>query len=148
MKKDPEKYRKHFEENDRLGTVFGCKFVSINEEECFYEYEVSREHFNPNGTLHGGTLFSVMDSCQGAFIHFILEDIYKYAATGTATIRYKAPVLEGKIKIRTWLVEKLNRKLILCSSAVNDSGIEVATLEEIWIAIKASSDDTLSEKNI
>lgn len=135
MKKDPVEYGKNFEKNDHLGNVFGCKLISITEEECIYEYAVSKNHFNPNGTLHGGTLYSVMDTSQGAFIHFILEDTYKYAATGTATIRYLAPVTEGKIKIRTWLKERARRRYIILSSAVNEAGIEVATLEEIWIAI-------------
>lgn len=135
MKKDSIQYGNNFQNNDHLGTLFGCKLVSVSEEECIYEYEVSKNHFNPNGTLHGGTLFSVMDTSQGAFIHFILEDTYKYAATGTATIRYLAPVTEGKIKIKTWLKEKAKRRYILLSTAYNESGKEVATLEEIWIAI-------------
>jgi uncharacterized protein (TIGR00369 family) len=135
MKKNTFEYTSNFQKNDHLGTLFGCKLISVTEEECIYEYEVSKQHFNPNGTLHGGTLFSVMDTSQGAFIHYILEDKYKFAATGTASIRYLAPVTKGKIKIRTWLKEKAKRKYIILSSAINEEGSEVATLEEIWIAI-------------
>ncbi|HMV44679.1 MAG TPA: PaaI family thioesterase [Leptospiraceae bacterium] len=133
--KDKEEYKIFFESHDALGKVFGAKFISITEEECIYEYEVSKNHFNPNGTLHGGALFSVMDSCQGAFFHYIVDDIYKFGATGTASIRYLAPITGGKIKIKTWLKEKVRRRFILLSTAYDESGKEVATLEEIWIGI-------------
>ncbi|TGN07936.1 PaaI family thioesterase [Leptospira ilyithenensis] len=135
MEKQTLDYIQNFETNDKLGGLFGSKCISVSKEECFYEYIASPDHFNPNGILHGGALYTVMDSSQGAFIHYILEDIYKCGATGTATIRYLAPVSEEKIKIRTWLKEKDKRKYIICSEAMNESETIVATLEEIWIAI-------------
>ncbi len=134
--KDPEKYRKLFAEKDRLGSVLGCKFINISEKSCIYEYEPREDHFNPNGILHGGALFSVMDSSQGAFIHFILDPAYKYAATGTAIIKFHAPVTKGTITIRSWLKQTERRKLYVCSSATNSEGKEIATLDEIWIAIQ------------
>ena len=133
----PQEFAKFFEKTDRLGALFGNKMISISKDECLCEYQVSPEHFNPNGILHGGALYSVMDSSEGAFVHFTLDEKFKYAATGTSTIKYKAPVTSGKIRIRTWLKEIQNRKLFVCSSATDESGLEVAQLEEIWIASPA-----------
>ena len=138
MDPSEEHARKHgetFAKKDRFGSLLGCKFVAVSKTECIYEYEPREEHFNPNGILHGGALFSAMDSSQGAFVHFILDPIYQYAATGTATIRFQAPVLKGTIRIRTWLKQIERRKLFIWSSAFDGQSKEVATLEEIWIAI-------------
>ena len=132
---NPEQYAKDFEGADALGDLLGAKFISVNDKECLYEYEAQEGHYNPNGILHGGALYSVMDSSQGAFVHFILDPQYKFAATGTATIRYNAPVTRGKIKIRTWLEKIERRKMFIQSSATDSKGTEVATLDEIWIAI-------------
>jgi uncharacterized protein (TIGR00369 family) len=135
MNKSAKDYIDSFSKRDGLGTLLGCKFLSISSQECIYEYEARPEHYNPNGNLHGGALFSAMDSSQGAFIHYILESKYKYAATGTATVRFLAPVQEGTLRIRTWLKGTERRKMFVSSTAVDQSGNEVATLEEIWIAI-------------
>ncbi len=128
---------KMFSSKDRLGHLLGAKLILLSKEECIFEYKVNPEHFNPNGILHGGALFSVMDSSQGAFLHFILDDSYKFAATGTATIKFLAPVLDGTLRIRTWLKGTERRKFFVNSTAQNESGIEIATLEEIWVAALA-----------
>ena len=88
IRRDPGAYIKYFEAHDKFGNLLGARILSITSEECLCEYTVSPAHFNPNGILHGGTLYGVMDSIQGAFVHFILDAKYRMAATGTATIRY------------------------------------------------------------
>lgn len=128
-------YIQFFLATDRLGKMFNSRFLSITPEECIYEYDFAPEHTNPNGTLHGGALFSVMDSSQGALIHYDLDKKFRAAATGTATIKYLAPVTGGTIRIRTFKNAIHGRKAFLTSIATNDSGKEVATLEEVWIFI-------------
>ncbi len=135
IRKDAAAYMKLFAERDQLGALLGGKMISLNHEECVYEYTASPAHYNPNKILHGGALYSVMDSSQGAFVHFILEPKFSCAATGTATIRYEAPVREGVIQIRTWLKSQEGRKLFVSSEARAKGGGVVATLEEVWIAI-------------
>ena len=127
-------YIEYFEKNDKLGSLFKMKITKVDEQECLCEYTVQEAHFNPNGILHGGALYSVMDSSQGAFIHINLGSQFKYAATGTATIKYLAPAREGKVLIRTWFKEIQGRKHFLNSEARNEKGDLLATLEEIWIA--------------
>ena len=135
MKTNPQKYIEQFQANDKFGQIFKAKFVSISESECFYEYNFNTEHCNPNGILHGGTLYGVMDSSQGALIHFTLEDTYRAAATGTATIKYLAPVTEGTVKIRSYIKNHEGRKVFINSEAFDKDEKLVATLEEIWIKI-------------
>jgi acyl-coenzyme A thioesterase PaaI-like protein len=133
--KNPAEFLSFFREHDKLGALVGAHPVSINQDECTYEYQASPGHYNPNDILHGGALYSAMDSCQGAFVHFILEDIYEGAVTGTSTIKYLRPIKAGKIRIRTWLAAKERRKLFVSTSATDEAGNEVAQLEEIWICL-------------
>lgn len=138
MSKDPRSYIESFKKTDRMGSIFEPTIVSLSSEECIYEYEVNPAHYNPNGILHGGALYTIMDSSQGMFVHFLLNDLdplFKAAATGTATIKYLAPLRSGKVRIRTWLKEKQGRKIFVNSTATDESGKEVAALEEIWIGI-------------
>lgn len=133
--KDPAAYLAKFAELDKMGALVGARAISISSEECIFEYDVRPEHFNPNGILHGGALYTVMDSSQGVFVHFDLDESFKAAATGTATIKYLAPVRSGRIKIRTWMKGREGRKLFVNSTATDENGKDVAVLEEIWIAI-------------
>jgi uncharacterized protein (TIGR00369 family) len=124
-----------FVREDRFGRFVGARLVSVNESECVYEYEVNPAHFNPNNILHGGVLFSVMDSSQGMLVHFPPKAA-GFAATGTATIRYLAPVRQGKITVRTRIDRWEGRKGFVVSEAFSDDGALVARLEEIWIRMK------------
>jgi acyl-CoA thioesterase len=135
MKFTPEEYKEHFKDKDKFAQLFGAQFISVNETECLYEYNFNPAHCNPSGILHGGTLYGVMDSSQGALIHFTLEETYRAAATGTATIKYLAPVTEGKVKIRSYFKGSEGRKVFVNSEAFSEDGKLVATLEEVWVKI-------------
>ena len=65
MTKSSTDYIQGFMEKDKLGKNFNSRFVSITKDECIYEYDFDPNHTNPNGILHGGALYSVMDSSQG-----------------------------------------------------------------------------------
>lgn len=125
----------HFIAQDRLGALIGARFVSLEGEVCVYRYEASAAHHNPGGTLHGGALFTAMDSSQGMLVYSLVDAPQTAAATGTATIKDLAPVQRGTIQITTTLARREGRKLFLHSEAVDDAGTLVAVLDEIWIAI-------------
>lgn len=135
--KDAESYAAQFITQDKLGALLNAKFISLTPTECVYEYEVNPNHLNPNGILHGGALFTIMDSSQGMLMHFILDGAFKAAATGTATIKYFVPIQSGTIRIHTMLEERQNRKYFISSVAKDMSGKQVALLEEIWIGLPA-----------
>ena len=134
LRRDVSAYKSAFQMEDQLGQLVGARLVSLNETEVIYEYTVKRAHFNPNGILHGGALFSVMDSSQGALMHYVLADEFSRAVSGTATIRFEAPVSAGSISIRTTLKRREGRKYFVDSVARQENKV-VAKLEEIWIAI-------------
>jgi uncharacterized protein (TIGR00369 family) len=130
---DPEA----FIAQDRLGALLGARFVSLASDECRYEYDVDPRHLNPAGILHGGALFTVMDTSQGMLVVSRLDASFRAAATGTATIKYLAPVREGTISVRTTLIRREGRKLFVHSEAFDSRGTTVAVLDETWIAMLA-----------
>jgi acyl-coenzyme A thioesterase PaaI-like protein len=135
LRVDAAEYLRVFSERDLFGTRVGHRYVSISRAECISEYTAQSEHTNPNGIVHGGALYSAMDSAQGAFMHFILDATFSFAATGTATIRYDAPLRDETVHIRTWLERSEGRKFFIASEAkVADK--RVALLNEVWIAVK------------
>ena len=85
--------------------------------------------------MHGGALFTAMDSSQGMLVFSLLDTSDQVGATGTATIKYLAPVRKGKILIRTRLTGRERRKLFVRSEAFTPEGTAVAVLDEIWISI-------------
>jgi len=128
-----------FVARDRLGAVVGARFVSLEPAErpteCRYEYDAVEAHHNPGGILHGGALFTVMDSSQGMLTHAVLAGSGEIAATGTATIKYLAPVWSGRIQVRTILERREGRKLHVRSEATDQAGKLVATVHEVWIVL-------------
>lgn len=132
----PHEYAKKFQSKDAFGSLIGHKIVALNEKECLSEIEVHSALFNPTGILHGGVLFGAMDSSQGAFVHFDRSRDYQVAVTGTATVKYLQPVKEGKVSIRTWPQSREGRKIFVSSEARDSNGVLLATLDEIWIALK------------
>jgi len=133
--RDKDSYIAYFIARDRLGALVGAKYVSLTSDECVYEYVVDPEHYNPGGILHGGALYTAMDSSQGMLAHFILDDAYKAAATGTATIKYLKPLRSGTIRIHTVLEDRQGRKYYFKSIARDNDGAEVAILDEVFIGI-------------
>lgn len=124
-----------FVANDRFGAALGARYVSLAGDVCVYEYDAGEGHWNAGGTLHGGALFTAMDSSQGMLVFSLIAPPFSGAATGTATIKYVAPVRRGRMRITTQLTKREGRKLFVHSEAADEAGAIVAVLDETWIAI-------------
>jgi uncharacterized protein (TIGR00369 family) len=130
-----EEFIAWFTARDGIGQVLGFRLVALGDDFCEYEYTVNPQHLNPNGILHGGALFTAMDSSQGAFVCWTLDPAFRFAATGTATVKYLAPVTEGTIRIRTTLTGRERRKIFVHTVATDAAGREVAVMDQIWVAV-------------
>lgn len=133
-----------FVNGDRFGAFIGARFVSLIDGVCTYEYDVTDAHFNPGGILHGGALYSVMDTSQGMLVYSLVQPP-ELAVTGTSTIKYLAPVKRGRIVVTTSLARREGRKLFLHSDAVDETGVRVAVLDEVWIQLQVGPSSGTSE---
>lgn len=137
---DRDAFVANFVRNDGLGAVVGARFVSLSDTECVYEYYAKPGHHNPNRILHGGALFTAMDSSQGMFVCSFESEFAGPPATGTATIKFLAPVSSGRILIRTTLSRREGRKLFVHTDATDETGKTVATMDEVWIYLLRAPD--------
>ncbi|MBI3396474.1 MAG: PaaI family thioesterase [Spirochaetia bacterium] len=133
--KNLEEYRKLF--HDRFGQHIGCEMLEITQEYCVYRLDAKEHHWNPNKVTHGGAIFSAMDSCQGAFVHYLLDLSTSFGTTAEATIRYKKPHLVGPLTIRTTLRDRKRNLLFVETSAQNSEGEVVAVLSEKWMVLSS-----------
>lgn len=128
-----EEYKQHF--NDHFGRTVGYTMTAISEKESVYEMQVEMKHWNPNGIMHGGALFSVMDSGQGALVHFILDSRSVFGTTAEATIRYRRPHKTGRVLVRTTVQDRKRSLLFVRSEAFNEAGELLAELTEKWMVL-------------
>ncbi len=128
-----EEYRKLFD--DKFGRHVGCEMVEITQDHCVYRLDVKDHHWNPNRVAHGGAIFSAMDSCQGAFVHYILDVKKNFGTTAEANIRYRKAHAAGPITIRTTLREKKRNILFVETTAENEKGELIAVLSEKWMVL-------------
>lgn len=128
-----EEYRKAF--NDHFSRTVGYEMKAISESESVYEMVVEQKHWNPNQIMHGGALFSIMDSGQGALVHYILDTKKVFGTTAEATIRYRKPHREGRIVVRTTVRERRRNLMYVRTEAFNEQGELLAELTEKWMVL-------------
>jgi acyl-CoA thioesterase len=122
-----------FHEQDHYAAKLGYKPVRVGKGEAEYEITIDASFHNPPGTLHGGLLFSIMDSSQGAAVFSILSnEPGKNAATAKAEMRYKKPVISGKLRVIS-KCEPMKKSLLPVNSlAYNEAGEVVAEMQAVW----------------
>ena len=128
-----EEYKKAF--NDHFSRTVGYEMTAISRSQSVYEMIVEEKHWNPNNIMHGGALFSVMDSGQGALVHYILNTKEVFGTTAKATIRYRKPHKEGRIVVRTTVTERKRSILYVRTEAFNEQGDLLAELTEKWMIL-------------
>ena len=88
--------------------------------------EVDPAFFNPNGVLHGGVVYTLVDSSMGIAVSSGLME-GEHCATIDVTISYLAPVREGTLRVES-NVTKQGRSIAFVESKVtDDQGRLVAT---------------------
>jgi acyl-CoA thioesterase len=70
--------------------------------------EVQKEHLNPNGVVHGGALFTLLDTCLGAALMQRLE-AGEICATLQISMNFLKPVFAGTVECRARVVSKGKR---------------------------------------
>ena len=70
--------------------------------------EVRKEHLNPNGVVHGGALFTLLDTCLGAALMQRLDE-GEICATLQISMNFLKPVFAGTVECRAHVVSKGKR---------------------------------------
>ena len=83
---------------------------------------VSDEHFNADGVVHGGAIFTLADSALGYGIQNCLR---KPCTTAEMKINYFRPVVGGSMTARSRII-RAGRRLVVARAEVHCDGSQVA----------------------
>lgn len=91
---------------------------------CNAALDVRAELLNPNGVVHGGALFSMVDTVMGAALFTTLEP-GELCATVEIKIHFLQPVSKGKMRCRTRLVHR-GRRIAVLEAHINVGRLQIA----------------------
>jgi uncharacterized protein (TIGR00369 family) len=88
------------------------------------ELEVGARHLNPNGTVHGGLLATLVDTTMGAAVRSAVDE-EDVPATSQLTVTYLRPGKPGTLLV-TAKVSKRGDSLTMCEADVEQDGKSLA----------------------
>ena len=97
--------------NDKFIELIGIRIVELDEGYCKGELEVTDQHMNPLGTVHGGCLYTLADTVAG------------FAA---ASCGFEGPTLSGNMY---FLRPTMGVKKLTCESRVVKNGKSIRVVE-------------------
>jgi len=81
-----------------MARALGYDIVEAEEGRVVIQAVPSREHLNPNGTVHGGVAATLLDSCMGLAIRTRLP-----SGTGSTTLEFKISFLRPILPELEWI---------------------------------------------
>ena len=105
--------------------LLGMRAKSVGDGCARFELAVEAKHLNPNGTLHGGVIYSLADSAMGTALFDRLER-GEQCATLEIKMSYLAPVTGGTIAVDAVVVQRTKRIGVLEAKVFGDGDRLVA----------------------
>jgi uncharacterized protein (TIGR00369 family) len=110
-----------FRYGERVGPL-GYVPVEATPGTAVWEYTVDRDHFNPNGVLHGGVLMGLLDTAMGHAVAVMVAAQGRYNAAAQMNVHFLLPIKQGTIRARAE-VRKLGKRLaVVDAEATDDEG--------------------------
>ena len=109
-----------------LGDMLGIVREAQEPGRCRMHMTVDPAWYNPNGVLHGGTIYTLIDYSMGGAVQPNLPD-GQHCATIEVKVSYLAPVREGRLTVETEVVRQGRNIAFLESKVRDDAGRLVAT---------------------
>ena len=105
--------------------MLGMRPKSVGDGRARFELDVGARHLNPNGTLHGGVIYSVADTAMGAAL-FSQLDPGEQCATLEIKMNYLLPVTGGSIAAEAAVVARTKRVGVIEAKVYDDGDTLVA----------------------
>ena len=84
-----------------------------------WEYDVKREHFNPNGVLHGGVVMALLDTAMGHAVGALVAPEGAFNASAQMNVHFLEPIRAGRITARAE-VRKCGKRLAVVEAEATD----------------------------
>lgn len=85
--------------------LLGIKVQQRGDNQSLLTLTVEAKHFNPQGVIHGGVIYSLADTGMGAALYPSLDE-GEYCATIEIKITYFRPVSTGELVCKTTVVNR------------------------------------------
>lgn len=114
-----------------LHDLLGVDAFEIDEDgEVTTSLDLGEQHTNPSGLVHGGVIFSLIDSAvAAAVLHTLDED--EWMATQSSTIDFLRPAT-GRITARARVDRRGQMTAYAAGEAMNEEGRVVAKTSAVW----------------
>lgn len=87
-----------------LGTYLSVTVVDERPGEAEASIDVGERHLNPNGVVHGGVVFTLVDTAMGRATIFVLDE-GSYCASIEVSVRFLRAVTEGRMTARVTVLQ-------------------------------------------
>jgi uncharacterized protein (TIGR00369 family) len=91
-----------------------------------WEYKVQREHFNPNGTLHGGVVMALLDTAMGHAVAALVAPDGMFNAAAQMNVHFLEPITAGTVTARAEVRRCGKRLAVVEASATDEQGAVLA----------------------
>lgn len=108
--------------------------ISYDDGKCFVEFEVFDFMFNPQGSMHGGLLSSVMDISMG----HLLNKTCGAGITLEMKIQFVRPISSGRALVVGEFIKQGRDISFLRSEAFNENKKKIAFATSTWRLLRDS----------
>ena len=112
------------ERSSAFTALVGIEFAAIERGLCTLRLPIDDKHFNSTGRVHGGVVFTLLDSAMGASAFSVLEP-HESTATIDCNINYTRAVTGGVLEC-TGKVMHAGTRTIVVDGEVWQDGVLVA----------------------
>lgn len=106
--------------------LLGMEFVSAERGSAAFALDVREELTRMGGILHGGAVFSLLDTAAACAVHTILEPGAR-TVTVDLTIHFLRPFSSGRLQARARVLRAGRRIAFLSVEATDPTGALIAT---------------------
>ena len=107
------------------------------DDEAVAALDVSDRHLNPNGVVHGGVVFTLVDTAMGRATMSVLEE-GRICASIEVAVRYLRPITGGRL-VATASVLRAGRRIVHLEGRVTVDGDDrpVAVVQASFAVLEA-----------
>jgi acyl-CoA thioesterase len=118
-----------------FGELIGLDFVEAEDGFTRGVIRVDEKLFNPHNVVHGGALYTMVDTGMGGAVYSCLE-ADELCATVEIKIVYMAPVTRGLLTCDTKVVHR-GKRIVILESEVTNEGRAVARATGTYSVFRA-----------
>jgi len=105
-----------------FGELIGLNFTTYQDGLSQCILDVGEKHLNPYGTLHGGVVYAMADTCMVAALYTLLNE-REGCTTVEIKVTYLKAVLSGTLKCNTKVIHRGERIAFLESEVMNEESL-------------------------